>query len=383
MEHVLSSFSQVEYLTIFATFVYGYVAAQFFYGWGSMISHRKQIVYSKEHLAWTIVTFILFLDVWWGSWLKGLFISRHRLFFYLSLLSPLIFYILSIIQFPPLDDAKNQNLKSYFNNFRRYNYIAFIVLGLSFYLNDVFLQNAPITDHLANTGAIMLAIIGFVSKRKWVHLLIISIGGVLLVYHMSTLKSFKDAQFAIENFTVTEYLTIFTAFIYGGVATRFFSGWGNLVYNAEKVKISKTYLAWTIFMFALLMDLWWSQWSREPFIAQNIGYFIISLSTPIVCYFVSVLMFPVVSKEDGVDLRTFFTENKKTIYFLLGLILATNFVVANLMEAESIFNVTNILRLMAIAMAIVGISINRIAIDRTLLIMAYGMIAFHAVFAEM
>jgi hypothetical protein len=380
---LLTSFSKVEYLTIFATFIYGYVATQSFFGWGTMIIHRKEIVISREHLLWTLLTFLLVIDVWWGSWLKGFHISRSRLFFYLSLVSPLIFYMLSILQFPPLDNHKDFNFKEYFARIRRYNYIIFILLCISFYLNDVFLQSkAPASDFILNSVAIILATIGILTKKSIIHTILVLLGCVTLTVHIITLKTFDPAQYNIQNFSVTEYLTIFSAFIYGAVASRFFGGWGSIIFNVERVKISQIYIWWSVFIFILLMDVWYSQWDREPYIAMNIGNFLLSLTTPILCYFVSIVLFPKIKAEAELDLVAYFHQNRKILYTLLGLILATNFAVANLMEERDGFNSTNILRIASVGMAGVGIYYNRATIDRIILVMAYCMIAFHAVFPE-
>ena len=95
MAEIGSLFSPAEYLTTFTTFIYGYVATQFLAGWSSMITHRKSIILSKEHLCWTIFSFILLIDIWWTSWRKTEIIDTDNLIFYSTLITPLIFYFLS------------------------------------------------------------------------------------------------------------------------------------------------------------------------------------------------------------------------------------------------------------------------------------------------
>ena len=380
---LLTSFSKVEYLTIFATFIYGYVATQSFFGWGTMISHRKEIVFSREHLLWTILTFLLVIDIWWGSWLKGFHISRSRIYFYLSLVSPLIFYILSIIQFPPLGRG-HFDFNEYFTKARKYNYYIFILLCVSFYLNDVFLQDdPPASDYILNGIAIILATAGILIDKKNFQTAIVLLGCVTLTIHIFTLRTFDAAQYNIQNFSVTEYLTIFSAFIYGAVASRFFGGWGAFIFNRSNIRFSSIYIAWSIFIFILMMDVWYSQWDRERFLAMNIGNFLLSLTTPILFYFVSVVLFPKIREGASTDLYEYFDRNRKTLYLLLGMVLATNFVVANVMEAgATMFSSTNILRILSVVMAMIGIHYNRPKVDWIILGLAYLMIIFHAIFPE-
>src|SRR5262245_1156625 len=110
----MEAFSFVEYLSIFTSIVYGYAATRFLSGWSAIINFREQLFISKAHLAWTLLTFGLLIDVWWGSWMKGSQISRHVALYYLSLVSPLIFYIISVMLFPPLVGSAFFNLRAYF-----------------------------------------------------------------------------------------------------------------------------------------------------------------------------------------------------------------------------------------------------------------------------
>jgi hypothetical protein len=380
---LLTSFSKVEYLTIFASFIYGYVATQSFLGWGTMISHRKEIKFSYEHLLWTIMTFLLVIDIWWGSWLKGFHISSSRPYFYLSLLSPLIFYVLSTVQFPALENYRGFDFRDYFNTTRKYNYSIFILLLVSFYLNDVFLQdNPPASDFILTSVAIVIATAGLLTNQKPVHVAIVLMGCVTLTLHTLTLRTFDPAQYNIANFSVTEYLTIFTAIIYGAVASKFFGGWGSLVFHRAKVRISQLYIWWSIFIFILLMDIWYGQWDREQYIARNIGYFLLSLTTPTLCFFSAIILFPRIRAEGETDLALHFSLNRKILYLLLGLVLATNFLIANIMSEHIVFGSTNVLRIMSVIMAGVGIYFNRPRVDWIILTLAYIMIAFHAMFPE-
>ncbi|MDZ7648333.1 MAG: hypothetical protein U5K54_14740 [Cytophagales bacterium] len=88
----INGFSLTEYLTSFIAFIYGSIASRFFWGWGLMISKFNRINFSKNHLAWTLLAFLLFLDFWTGSWPREKFITLNINFFILTLLVPLVFY---------------------------------------------------------------------------------------------------------------------------------------------------------------------------------------------------------------------------------------------------------------------------------------------------
>src|SRR5690348_1531592 len=112
--------SFAEYLVIFNTFVFGYVATQFFTGWSSVISQREKLIISVEHLAWTIFAFVLLTDIWWGSWAKTSRIVEHNYYFFVSLLSPIVFYFLSVFLFPHPEHYSKDDLVTYLSHrFRR------------------------------------------------------------------------------------------------------------------------------------------------------------------------------------------------------------------------------------------------------------------------
>ncbi len=133
--------SNVEYLSIFTAFIYGYVATRFFSGWGAMINFRNSIKFSKEHLFWTLLIFGLLIDNWWGSWIKGNFIDRNVLY-YISLLPPLAFYLISVLLFPPLSDDRFLDLRKYFNSVKKRNYLILIGLFITFLVNDYFFKRS-------------------------------------------------------------------------------------------------------------------------------------------------------------------------------------------------------------------------------------------------
>src|SRR6187401_2784086 len=118
------SLSFAEYLVIFNTFVFGYVTTQFFTGWSSVISHREKLVISVEHLIWTIFAFVLLTDIWWGSWSKTSRIVEYNFYFYISLMSPIVFYFLTVFLFPDPDDYSTGDLVTYLSHaFRKITFL--------------------------------------------------------------------------------------------------------------------------------------------------------------------------------------------------------------------------------------------------------------------
>ncbi len=124
----------------------------------------------------------------------------------------------------------------------------------------------------------------------------------------------------IEGFTHTEYLTVFSAIIFGYVGAEYFQGWGSLIRNRKNVKVYWQHTLWTIFAFTLFIQNWWGMWPRVAYINENIFYFLYSLVPIFLFYMISVILFPDVKKEDSmVKMEDYFYENSRYLFGLFSL----------------------------------------------------------------
>ena len=376
-------FSQVEYLTIFNTFIYGYIATQFFSGWGFMISHWKKLIFSKEHFAWTLLVFVLLIDVWWGSWLKGLYIVKSSGLFYLNILPPLLFFFIAVTLFPPKKGFQNIDLRVLFLSVRKKIYFLFICLHLAFLLTDSFLlKSSLLVDYVANIGAICLAFAGLYLEKRWMDRFIISVGWILLIVHFFNFKSLVLMQPNINGFSLTEYLTIFIAFIYGAVVSRFFVGWGYIFNSWKEIKVSNKYLIWTFMGFGLVMNMWWGSWDRVPYITNSIWGFLMSLSIPMTLYLLSAVIFPdSIDKEKNFD--CFYERNIRLIVAIFAAILIVNSLVALMIEEVQLITFENLLRVIGITFTIACVFLNRPKYYDVVLALGWLLLILDALFSKL
>jgi len=373
MEVPEDSFSFVEYLSVFTAFIFGYVATRFFSGWGAMINFRHHVKFSIEHLVWTFFTFGLLINIWWGSWIKTNFIDQNSLIYYVSLLPTLILYLISVILFPPLSDDRFLDLEKYFNRIRKRNYLLFIILfiflesGRHIFKKDIFV------DFYFNMSAIGLAILGYFSKSVRIHYTILIIAIATLVLHKSLHEPTEQSIIVIKGFSFKEYLTIFIAFIYGSIASRFFNGWGVMILKYDRITYSREHLVWTLLMFGLLLDFWVSTWDRTNYISLDYKYFLLSLSVPIAFYALTAVLFPVIKNAEKIELIDFYLSHKKIIFLLFGLTILCNSISANLIEHD-IFHIRNIFRVVALLLTTLIFFTNKLWVERTIL--ALGCMVF-------
>jgi hypothetical protein len=254
-------------------------------------------------------------------------------------------------------------------------YLILIGLFIAFLINDYFFKPSFISNFYLNGVAILISIVGYFSRSIFVHRAILVIGCGMLVFHIINQPViWKDN---IEGFSMTEYLTIFIAFVYGSVVSRFFSGWGTMISKFDQITFSKEHLAWTLLIFVLLLDFWTGSWPREKFITININYFLLTLFAPIAFFALTAVLFPTVRNGQSIDLRLFFLSNKKIMFLLFGVTMFANAVTANMME-ENLMGFENLFRLISIAFAIVAFRTVRINVERFVLIFGWCMMIAHA-----
>ena len=120
-----SQYSKAEHLTIFLTFLYAFVVAEFFQGWAIMFKKHGRSHLSITHFLWTLFTFFLLIDIWWGNWVQQEFIAKNLINFLIVLATPFWFYLLTVFLFPkgPVGgisyrDLFYKNRQLYLFNFR-------------------------------------------------------------------------------------------------------------------------------------------------------------------------------------------------------------------------------------------------------------------------
>ena len=125
MPELIKGFSQVEYLTVFNAIIFGFVGAEFYAGWGSMIRNRSHIKNYWQHVLWTLLAFTLYIQNWYGIWPRIEFINVNVFYFVFSLAPIFVFHVIGVILFPDFSKPENEDLKKYHFENIKYLYILF------------------------------------------------------------------------------------------------------------------------------------------------------------------------------------------------------------------------------------------------------------------
>lgn len=175
----IGGFSQVEYLAVFITILFGVVASEFFIGWGNMLRNRGNQKMYWLHLVWTIFTFLTLIQNWYGIWPRTRFINHNILYFFYSLVPMLIFHLITVALFPKNELDKPIDYKVYYEKNAR---LLFILYALYFTLTisssfvytdrgDIIAQNI-----LRSCGVVFALTIAYFHKITWLQIIFALIG---------------------------------------------------------------------------------------------------------------------------------------------------------------------------------------------------------------
>ena len=98
-DHKFLEFPFADYLLVFISIIVGYVVTEFFAGWGGLIRNRQNVKIYWLHLFWTFNFFFQLMENWWWLWGNRTKLAAHVAYFFFTLASPLIFYLMSVFYF--------------------------------------------------------------------------------------------------------------------------------------------------------------------------------------------------------------------------------------------------------------------------------------------
>lgn len=182
--NIIEGFTHTEYLTVFTAIVFGYVGAEYFEGWGSIIKNRNNIKVYWQHLLWTIFAFTMFIQNWWGIWPRTAYINEGIFFFMYSLVPIFIFYLISAVLFPDFKSQDEVDMKEHFYNNTRWLFSLFaiyfvITIISSFVYQDI--GNVVVQNIIRAAGVVLAATAAYFNRTAWLHIAFLVIGYAMLI----------------------------------------------------------------------------------------------------------------------------------------------------------------------------------------------------------
>jgi hypothetical protein len=181
-----SGFSFAEYLTVYLSFFYGFVAYLFLTGWAFIFQHIQKIRSGREYFAWTLLGFALLIDAWWGDWTEEPYLAKHMGYFLLALPTPVIFYMLATSMFPLIRTNEDLDLADHFRMNEHMIYLLFGLLFISNLILGIFQKGLLWTDreNYFRAAAIVMSVTAYASHSVTLHRIILVVAWITFGIHL-------------------------------------------------------------------------------------------------------------------------------------------------------------------------------------------------------
>lgn len=120
-----------------------------------------------------------------------------------------------------------------------------------------------------------------------------------------------------------EYITVFISIILGLGVTQILTGIADLVHQSDRVKMYWPHAVWVLLVLILHVQEWYIIFDLRTYTQWRLPVFLFVLLYPIVLFIIARLLFPFGLSEGTIDLKKFYYENYRRIFFfgaLLGLL---------------------------------------------------------------
>lgn len=169
MPQEILGYSQIEYLSVFVSFLYAFIVAEFFTGWARMLRNRESIVTNFGHTLYSLLFFWILILNWFGLWTQMEFLVRGFHYFVVVCIPIVLAYFAAVLMFPDFD--KEHDLKSYFlKNFKLISLTtgSFILVNLiiALILGSASFSSTSTFVRIINSA--LLLVVGLFDLRKWI-----------------------------------------------------------------------------------------------------------------------------------------------------------------------------------------------------------------------
>jgi hypothetical protein len=111
------------------------------------------------------------------------------------------------------------------------------------------------------------------------------------------------------------YLSVLTSIVLAAGITRLLTGVGKMLQARHKIELDWVHLVWILNVFLYMVLNWWILFRWQTQQEWNYFLFLFVLISPIVCFLLSVLLFPN-RIEECCDMRNYFSENRRSFFLL-------------------------------------------------------------------
>ncbi len=157
--------SPFEFVTVLISIILGLGITTILTGVAERIKHFHRTKLYSPYVIWISIVFMLHIYEWWNSFtLRAIEVWSLPMFLFI-LLYPIVLYVLAHLLFPSNNDQQFNAKEFYFVNYRRYYFIAIVLILLSV-LHNLFIEHLGITSQTGQLTALLIIVAFIISKTK-------------------------------------------------------------------------------------------------------------------------------------------------------------------------------------------------------------------------
>lgn len=182
---MLTDSSDISYLMVLVAMITALGIRELLVGWGTVLRDRGRVRVYWPHLLWTALTFLAYVQLWWGNVFDRNVVAANLIYFLFFLASPMIFYIITILLYPNLDLGEKIDLETHFFDKKTSICLLAALTPALFAFEDLLVHGVVARwpfNALRLSGVVMLLIGAGTQNRKFHEVLIFLLLGLLVAF---------------------------------------------------------------------------------------------------------------------------------------------------------------------------------------------------------
>ncbi|MDP9019139.1 MAG: hypothetical protein M3N19_12565 [Candidatus Eremiobacteraeota bacterium] len=123
-----------------------------------------------------------------------------------------------------------------------------------------------------------------------------------------------------------DYLSVLISIVTGLAIANLLSGVVRVMHARHRTRLYWPSIVWTILLFIILVQHWWSEFSLRHQQAWTFGGFFGTLLIPVDLYLLTALVLPHRDDDDELDLRAWYFQNRRGFFILLVLLAPLSYI---------------------------------------------------------
>jgi hypothetical protein len=180
--------SAFEYIAVIVSVIIGLGLTRILQGVGGLLEARSRVRVYWVHLVFTGIILVGHLQFWWLFWSSRQLEAWSFFPFLFLLLQPIILYLLAGLCFPEFSDTGSIDFRDFYYHNHRWFFGLLALLMVLISLRDILFRSVPWISqgNAVKAGVLLIAVIGVISRRPWVHANLAFLGATTMLIALFT-----------------------------------------------------------------------------------------------------------------------------------------------------------------------------------------------------